>query len=390
MKNIKLLSTIILVYYTITGNNVFGKKNNEKTTKKSSTTTSAPITDSFKMNTTIAYSMFEDIISIYDKNIDYAIELIQSETCLNFIKINHATSTDVIYFRFGYGCFSSIILDKNNIYFQIDINQDCSSIDKIRKLVYWVLEMKYEMDKCFQNNMHDYKQGPLKGNNITEVLKNYKCDIRHLSDESYFLDPEFIGYRSYKVLKTNGIEPKNMEQINYSSEFSFLDLKALNNKMCKDYCKNESPKYCSNNGLRQPKNCAKCLCPSFYTGKQCQYLEQPKNPKDCGSQSITAYSKGKTKTLDFNNECYYNIKPMSAKKKVLLKFTPLSSVYWDCDRYKIIEIKYLSDKSKDGVIPCGDLRNFTVKGDKGTKVFMYTSKIHLEFKLKMEYKEVVN
>uniref|UniRef100_A0A0K0FQT9 Major sperm protein n=1 Tax=Strongyloides venezuelensis TaxID=75913 RepID=A0A0K0FQT9_STRVS len=147
---------------------------------------------------------------------------------------------------------------------------------------------------------------------------------------------EFPGLKSPKELD---IDPSNLEQRDYSAEISFRDVKSLNENICKNSCATTSSK--------------------------------------------------KIHVLDLNAECFYKIKPPSKSKKVRVKFTPIiSSVHWDCKRYKILEIKYNTDKSKDGVMPCGKMIEFTVTGSKGTDVLIYHYKIAQEFKIKMEYQSV--
>uniref|UniRef100_A0A0N5CII7 Astacin domain-containing protein n=1 Tax=Strongyloides papillosus TaxID=174720 RepID=A0A0N5CII7_STREA len=279
------------------------------------------------------------------------------------------------------------------IIYKILVSKDCiRRRDRLQKLMYWSLEMRYQMEQCLQNKTNGPGQGNITDRLMPDVLRKYRCNAAHLNETSHFLEPYSFGYYPKKVPKTDNIEPKNLEQKDYSAEFSFTNLKTLNSRMCNDKCQNDSSKYCKNKALRSPRNCDECLCPFFYKGKKCFEFEKSKY---CGDQKLKAISKQKNKFLDFKSDCYYIIKPKGKSKKVLLKFQAIGDAYWACDEDKLIEIRYSRDKSIEGVIPCGHIRNFTVKGYKGVSILVYTSelayefsKMAYEFKLKMEYREV--
>uniref|UniRef100_A0A0K0FQT7 EGF-like domain-containing protein n=1 Tax=Strongyloides venezuelensis TaxID=75913 RepID=A0A0K0FQT7_STRVS len=255
----------------------------------------------------------------------------------------------------------------------------------IQRLIYWSIDMRYQITKC----LNKYGKMEFLADSIIDLLTHYYCEFVNPRETTVNINYNLLEFSGLKSQKELGIDPSNLEQRDYSAEISFRDVKSLNENICKNSCASKPCKNCKNYGYANPRNCKTNICPFFFDGTYCDKLMTPKRPDYCGDSSLTATSSKKIHVLDLNAECFYKIKSPSKSKKVRVKFTPIiSSVHWDCKRYKILEIKYNTDKSKDGVMPCGKMKEFTVTGSKGTDVLIYHYKIAQEFKIKMEYQSV--
>uniref|UniRef100_A0A0N5BZ68 Metalloendopeptidase n=1 Tax=Strongyloides papillosus TaxID=174720 RepID=A0A0N5BZ68_STREA len=333
------------------------------------------------MNKTVEY-IFEK--GLDEKKLILSISLIQRRTCLNFVESRDSPAFNGTLFKRGKKCMATADLAGKYVTYSIHLNNTCMERDMILKLIYLNTQLRYEFAKCLGKH-----QGNITDNNMPDVMRTYNCFFYNdLKDYMKFdLDPKTVYAFPKKYSLTNNIEPKTLEQRNYAAELSFTDLKGLDGKICKDECKKYSPVTCKNSGFRNSAKCDSCVCPFFYNGRKCEKLVKPKKSHYCGSQYKTAKRNTNTQVLDINAECYYKIKPYYKKRKVQVKFTPIGGpIRWPCNSSKILEVKYEKDKSKDGVMPCGQMKEFTVKSDKGVSVLVYHDKIGTNFKIKMQYK----
>uniref|UniRef100_A0A0K0FQT5 EGF-like domain-containing protein n=1 Tax=Strongyloides venezuelensis TaxID=75913 RepID=A0A0K0FQT5_STRVS len=379
MKHLELLFFVIFLYFLITNDNVLSKKCKKK---KPSKTTKPPI-DTFVMNTSFEF-IFSDNLKDKKNQLKYFVDLMGRETCFNFIESPVSSIHTATLFKMDTECMAVATLNDKYITHSIHLNSSCMGRDKVLKLMYFSMELRYEFSKCVGKH-----QGQINEVNMAYVLKNYKCHFYHRLNGYMDFDLEpFIVTATFKRKKsTNITEPSALEQRNHAADFSFNDLKRLNSKVCGEECEDHPCGTCDNYGFRNVKNCDFCICPFFFTGGNCENLEKPKKPDDCGPQDITATKNEITRTLDINAECYYNIKPEKSSKRVRVKFIPIGdSIHWPCSSSKLLEVKYEKDRSKDGIMPCGKMKEFNVTASKGVSVLVYHDKIAHSFKMKMEIK----
>uniref|UniRef100_A0A0N5BZ64 Metalloendopeptidase n=1 Tax=Strongyloides papillosus TaxID=174720 RepID=A0A0N5BZ64_STREA len=382
MKRLELLFLIILVYFTITNNSVLSKKPKKKKPSKTPT-------NSFVMNKTIEYSIQKTLK--YAGDIRFYHGLFENETCINFIESDVASLITATLIKWGDKCSVSADLVGGDIAYTINVNKECNDRDRFLKLIYWSVELRYQFTKCLESDRH-YRPGHIKEHTMQDVLKKYKCKIDALGEAEQEINRFQVIISIKKSPKKSGVEPADLEQRDYNKELSFNNLIYLNKQICSNSCKDKkySRKKCYNYGFKKSKNCYVCICPFFYTGKYCKDYMKPKKTHYCPKSYLKSSSTTKTLILDLKAECYYIIKPSSTKyKKVKVKFEPIGNpIHWKCSLGKILEVKYKKDKSIDGVMPCGHMRNFTVTADKGTTVLVYHDRIGTDFQIKMEYKEI--
>uniref|UniRef100_A0A0N5BZ69 EGF-like domain-containing protein n=1 Tax=Strongyloides papillosus TaxID=174720 RepID=A0A0N5BZ69_STREA len=333
------------------------------------------------MNTTIEYQIND---GLSERTIKFSHDLLERETCLNFTR-SYGQSTSATVIRRGIKCSASAEIRNRKIYYHINVNDSCMERDMIQRLIYWSTDMRYQITKC----LYKYRTSEFLADSIIDLLTHYYCEFVNPRETTVDINDNLLEFSGLKSPKSYGIDPSNLEQRDYSAEISFCDVKSLNENICKNSCAGKSCKKYKNYGYANPRNCEQTICPFFFNGTYCDKLMTPKRPDYCGNPSLTATSGKKFHVLDLNTECFYKIKSSSKSKKVKVKFTPIvSDAHWDCKRYKILEIKYNTDKSKDGVMPCGKMKEFTVKGSKGADILVYHYKIAQEFKIKMEYQVV--
>uniref|UniRef100_A0A0N5B928 EGF-like domain-containing protein n=1 Tax=Strongyloides papillosus TaxID=174720 RepID=A0A0N5B928_STREA len=246
--------------------------------------------------------------------------------------------------------------------------------------------MKYQFNKCLGN-----KQGQIKEKYMKDLLKKYNCKLESIGDTTVKVDGSSISYSYKTVKKLDSINPKDLDQVDYSQEIRFSDIKDLNEKICKDSCKISKIK-CKNYGIVNPNGCKNCICPLFYEGKYCEITKKGKIPAICGTEYLKASSKTRTKTLNLDNrsKCFYKIKPTSTKKKVVVTFKPNDEyLHTSCDGQGF-EISYYNDKSRTGVMPCGEFKTFNVTGSRGATILIYSENLFAppSSKMTMEYKEI--
>lgn len=73
--------------------------------------------------------------------------------------------------------------------------------------------------------------------------------------------------------------------IGQRAELSFNDILILNNAYCSDECKGYE-NTCQHDGFLDPNDCDICICPSGFTGGQCEDIYS-ENSSVCGESSIT-------------------------------------------------------------------------------------------------------
>uniref|UniRef100_A0A0N5BMA7 LCCL domain-containing protein n=1 Tax=Strongyloides papillosus TaxID=174720 RepID=A0A0N5BMA7_STREA len=325
MKRTELLFFLILVYFTITNHNVIGKKKSSGSKNKKSSST-AYVTS---MNKLIEYYIPK---TLNEEVITDAHNLMQNVSCLNFTRTLDGGNLNATVFRWQELCHASVEIANNHIVYTINMNADCEDKSRISKMIFWSANMRYQINNCIKDKPK-YQQG-----SIQEVM------IKDILDKT-------------KLPKgKEGIEYDHFEHKDYSKDISFSAIKDLNQKICSDSCKGYPYTKCFNYGMRYPKE-----CPQIYTRKI---------------------------TLDFKSECYYRIKPKHKNRKIVVRFKPHDHFKYDCRSPKLLEARHFQDKSKVGVIPCGNIKSFAVKSKKSKDVLVYHRKIEESLKITMEYKLV--
>uniref|UniRef100_A0A0K0FQT1 Metalloendopeptidase n=1 Tax=Strongyloides venezuelensis TaxID=75913 RepID=A0A0K0FQT1_STRVS len=341
------------------------------------------------MNTTIPYAIQKTLQ--YADKIKYYHDLFEEKTCIKFIKSDcESVLFNRTHIKWGHNCSVSANVVGRYIVYSINVNEKCNGRDRFLKLIYWTTKLRYQFAKYFKNTS-GYQPEHFKEDTMQAILDKYNCTIDTLGEAEIKIDRFELAISIPQSPKKDDVDPNDLEQRDYNKELSIYDLSWLNKRICSSSCTDkESSRFkCSNGGLKNPKTCNACVCPFFYTGNNCKNYMKPKEGS-CGKSLLKASSSEKTQVLDFNKECYYRIEPtLTRSKKTQVKLTPINgSTDWYCYRRKILEVKYKKDKSRDGVIPCGKMIEFTVTSDKGTSVFIYQDTTVQELKIKMKYKSI--
>uniref|UniRef100_A0A0K0FQJ6 Metalloendopeptidase n=1 Tax=Strongyloides venezuelensis TaxID=75913 RepID=A0A0K0FQJ6_STRVS len=174
------------------------------------------------------------------------------------------------------------------------------------------------------------------------------------------------GKKSYRTKGSKLYE--NM--VGQRGEFSFNDLKKINDVFCGGRC---SPK------------CGACECPTGYSGKYCEKLAASQG--DCGKRFLFAKKREQTLTIKGTPKCvigFYS-RPRTnlalvVKKVKTTKLTP-------CIDNKGIEIKYRHDKGATGLVFCGTYSNVVIKPTFSRAVMIYYSH-NKDDMISLTYREV--
>lgn len=94
----------------------------------------------------------------------------------------------------------------------------------------------------------------------------------HYASNSFSIEP------SKSAIITN--IPEYQWTIGQREELSFMDAKLANDVYCPKFCENLENR-CQRGGYPNPKDCASCLCPSGFSGTNCDTIEQSQNA-NCG------------------------------------------------------------------------------------------------------------
>uniref|UniRef100_A0A0K0FQT8 EGF-like domain-containing protein n=1 Tax=Strongyloides venezuelensis TaxID=75913 RepID=A0A0K0FQT8_STRVS len=322
--------------------------------------------------TVILYYHIQDNIESLENNINKAFSFLNRKTCIIFQKVSDNSSLNKTIIRSSDKCSASLEIKNRKLLFAINVNHSCINKEILQRLIYLNFNMIVKTKKCILENQ-PYMRGPIFDDRIYDFI--YRC----VFFDPYEAELMITNYNLIEFIflikpKRKGIKSKDLKQKDYSKIFSFRDLKYINENVCKNTCKNPPLPQCENGGYVNPKNCTECLCPFFYTGKSCEKYETPKRQDYCGRQLLKVSSVYATKILNLEVECFYRIIP-SINKKIVLTFQTNTQFYWNCSNYKLLEIKYIRDKTIDGVMPCGNITSFNITGIKNSSVLLYHDKI---------------
>uniref|UniRef100_A0A0N5B7A5 Metalloendopeptidase n=1 Tax=Strongyloides papillosus TaxID=174720 RepID=A0A0N5B7A5_STREA len=145
-------------------------------------------------------------------------------------------------------------------------------------------------------------------------------------------------------------------------KMTFNDYKQINLKYCnkcnwvdnngkRNRINYTSPR-CINGGYPHYNDCHnKCICPTGYTGSNCEFIES--SNKNCGKTSFKATKLQKKLFFNKKMTCYIHIKAkkqMKIKIRILKTKSPYRKI---CTEDISIQIKHFVDKGNTGLLLCG-------------------------------------
>uniref|UniRef100_A0A0K0EAG8 Metalloendopeptidase n=1 Tax=Strongyloides stercoralis TaxID=6248 RepID=A0A0K0EAG8_STRER len=326
-----------------------------------------------------------------------ALDIIEEQTCIKFIEVKNILKLyEGIRFCNGSECTSIKRKKHDNIWHDISINKDCSSVGEVQYEILKTLGLHEEHNRIDRNDyIHIIKENmdPTKINEFKILpivdLKVYKMpydygSLMHADQHMYAK-----SYRPTILPKY----PLYEETIGQKSKLSFLDIKTLNYYYCSKKCWFKLK--CLNGGYQDPNNCERCKCVEGFTGIFCQKIIN--SSQMCGKSLLIAKSTSKTLSLSGLKNCIYHIKAIKNRKiglfitgKLVNKLTKINcgkiSRNVVCSPYFSLEIKYLIDKTITGARLCGKIRNKIIFS-KNNYVIVYYNSLYFDNYFTLKYKQ---
>uniref|UniRef100_A0A0K0F0H7 Astacin domain-containing protein n=1 Tax=Strongyloides venezuelensis TaxID=75913 RepID=A0A0K0F0H7_STRVS len=205
--------------------------------------------------------------------------------------------------------------------------------------------------KVFKNNISpktDYEKYYKVHKYSSKIIANSSFDYYSMMLSSQYFKSRKNYKRTYRF-ETN-LGKYYEKSANISEFFTYNDLKRLWYLYCDKKCESLD---CKNYGYPE-NNCKKCICPSPFTGKECE-IPFPKF-EECGNTTefIANASKSFYTIENINLDCNYLIKSKNNKKVQFIVeklYMPRES---DCDYNFGSIVKYREDRGAEGLYLCGN------------------------------------
>ncbi|CEF59683.2 Astacin-like metalloendopeptidase, partial [Strongyloides ratti] len=304
---------------------------------------------------------------VNETNVDKAIEFIQNNTCIKFIKMN-----DIFYkkqgliFKNDTTCSSSIGLVNSNKPQVITLSEVCySSVGYILHEIGHALGLIHEQsrrDRDFyvEINFKNIKSANHKNFHKLEenLFKNFSTQYDY-NALMHYAQKSFAINRSIPVIKSKLHEAYDKVMGN-RKKMTFNEIKQLNLCHCKKCTcptkngvrrKNKTVK-CMNGGYANYNNCKKCICPTGFTGTSCNEIE--KGDTSCPGNTYEVKSTKEYIVLSGQKNCYIFLKA-NPKKKIKLQLISIVKKKRNiCNDETSSEIKYFLDKGSTGLLLCNN------------------------------------
>uniref|UniRef100_A0A0K0FXB9 Metalloendopeptidase n=1 Tax=Strongyloides venezuelensis TaxID=75913 RepID=A0A0K0FXB9_STRVS len=168
-------------------------------------------------------------------------------------------------------------------------------------------------------------------------------------------------------------------------DYSFNDIKQINDFYCGDICKSNKIRGCTNGGYPDSKKkCKKCRCPDGFTGQQCTSIKP--NRDNCGKRIRKATRQLQDVIIDGKKNCFYYIRsPRYTKIRIIVTEIKTKTVV-PCYKDMGLEIKYRHNKGTTGLCLCGNYRRYALNPFNSRVLVHYKGqsvddKLHLRYQM---------
>ncbi|CEF61667.1 Astacin-like metalloendopeptidase, partial [Strongyloides ratti] len=304
---------------------------------------------------------------VNETNVAKAIEYIENNTCIKFIKMN-----DIFYkkqgliFKNDTTCSSSIGLVNSNKPQVITLSRRCYlTVGYILHEIGHALGLIHEQSRRDRDYYVEINFKNIKSDNHKNFHKLEQNFFKNFSTQYDFNALMHYGPKSFAintripVLKSKLHEAYDKVMGN-RKKMTFNEIKQLNLCHCrKCTCvkngairRKKNTARCMNGGYADYNNCTKCICPTGFTGTLCNEIE--KGDTSCPGNTYVAKSKEECIVLSGQKKCYIFL-TANRGKKIKLQIISYTKIRRNvCDEETSNEIKYFLDKGSTGLLLCNN------------------------------------
>ncbi|CEF59685.1 Astacin-like metalloendopeptidase [Strongyloides ratti] len=304
---------------------------------------------------------------VNETNVDKAIEFIQNNTCIKFIKMKtEFKNKQGLIFKSGSGCSSYIGLLYLKKPQPISLAKYCySTVGYILHEIGHALGLPHEQSR---SDRDDYVTI-----NFTNIIKGTQSNFKKIVNDLYknfstqydfnsmmhYRPRDFAINTRISVIKSK-LHEAHDKVMGSRKKMTFNDIKQLNLCHCKKCTcptkngvrRKKNTAKCMNGGYANYNDCKKCICPTGFTGTLCDEIE--KGDTSCPSNTYEAKSKEEGIVLSGKKKCYIFLKA-NQKKKIKLQIISITKIKRNiCDEETSNEIKYFLDKGSTGLLLCNN------------------------------------
>uniref|UniRef100_A0A0N4ZXM6 EGF-like domain-containing protein n=1 Tax=Parastrongyloides trichosuri TaxID=131310 RepID=A0A0N4ZXM6_PARTI len=349
----------------------------------------------YKWNTPIKYFIAN---GLKDSHVQQAIDNIQNNTCIKFIKSNDKIINEVgINFLSVYFCaLSDLKVDQNRTTpTYIFVGYSCFyKTFVIQSLIHLALGVKSETDRVDSNLYIYYNKTNIKPNVFIPESRDdpkktttYGIEFDYGSLTHYVIndarkDPNIpiITSKKYPQYYAKMLPQRVMA--------SFNDYKLLNCHYCNYIQCEKKPSPCENYGYLDPKSYPKniCNCPNGYSGLKCQKIRRTQDK--CPCSRLIAYNETKEIKLFGKKSCYMSITTSKSRYVSLSITISSSSEVTPCTQDSGIEVKYRKEKGAMGLCLCKEYKSPVNIVSQTNNVLIHYHPLVSDFNATIKYKEV--
>uniref|UniRef100_A0A0N4ZI41 Metalloendopeptidase n=1 Tax=Parastrongyloides trichosuri TaxID=131310 RepID=A0A0N4ZI41_PARTI len=294
---------------------------------------------------------------------------ISDHTCLEFEKVNNIIFTDqpLVYILEDY-CASTTGKTRRYQITTIDLTYACSDrFGAVAHETLHALGLSHEQQRTDRD-----KYVKIHEENVPE---EYKTDISDIDNSTYFTFynisydygsimhyPTTSSVVGFKPLITSRGNPLYNKMMGQSEGLSFNDFQLLNTYYCLSRCSHSILK-CKNGGYIDWRTCSRCICPSEYSGVDCNYVKPLFD--SCSKTNLIAKNFYTLLNETGIKKCNYRIRSVN-KKCIYISIYEVNTKEKEiCSPRFGLEVKYLTDKGVTGLCLCGKYKsvNFISEND---------------------------
>uniref|UniRef100_A0A0N5BAR4 EGF-like domain-containing protein n=1 Tax=Strongyloides papillosus TaxID=174720 RepID=A0A0N5BAR4_STREA len=339
------------------------KKPHRKTTRKPAQKPEPPYKPPYYIEDNyIRYYLDTNLKTELSDNIEYIFKrIVSSKTCLIMTKQTSMFEKKDI--DIGYCSFNNVELSTNRgkptkvcLRNDVTINELFFYIGYALGLVPEITRkdssLNVKVSKQYISKSYYDKYYKVKDYN-SRIIANSSFDFYSMMLSSPYFGSKKKGKKTYKF--TSHLSYYYEKSINLTKKFNFNDIKRIWYLYClsEEYLESNP---CRNGGFFR-NDIFKCVCPSPFTGRYCEEMEEIRS--SCGD--VLKFNANSSKVFytieNVDGYCYYSIKSKNGKK---VQFIINKLIFTECNGgsgANGVTVKYREDKGAEGLFVPGNYAN---------------------------------